>query len=116
MAHSCRVHCPEGGGGILTAAVMAVAAAAAVWVLWQVAVVLAACAMAFLAVVAVGAWASRRLAWRLSVVYWPSQQAVEREAINHTVIRAELAAPRKQIEAPARVLEGVIISKEEAVR
>lgn len=39
---------------------------------------------------------------------------VKREAVDHTVIRAELLAPPKAI-APARVLEGVIIEKE-AVR
>lgn len=75
MMGRCRVHCPDSGGGFV-AAVVAVVAVVAVYVLWQLAVVLAVAAVAFLAVAAVGAWASRRLCWRLSVVYWrPARSA-----------------------------------------
>ena len=107
----CSVHCPDGGGGFLAVAGLAVAAMVGAWVLWQLAVVLAVAGLAFLVLAAVAAWASRLLRWRLSVVYWPSRQVTRVTA----TAAAALSSPPKQIGAPVPVVH-VITDVKEAVR
>lgn len=104
----CLIHCPAKASG----AGMIAGAALAVYVLWQVAVALAAAAGVAVVVVAGLAVASRLLRARLSVVHWPSMQAVARAEVQ----RAALPAPPRAIGAPARVWEDAIIDSKEAVR